>query len=1008
MKHTEAPNLAALREKLKRQKGKAFWRSLDELAESEAFQAWMRDEFPGSPFEWHGSFSRRSFLKLMGASMALAGLSACTRQPLEKIHPYVQAPEDLVPGKPLYFATAVTLGGYAKGVLVESHMGRPTKIEGNPQHPASLGATDVFSQAAILELYDPDRSQVVQRDGRIHTWGRFLQELKVELLNQQRVDGAGLRILTETVTSPTLAAQIQAILERFPLARWHQYEPVNRDHSRIASQQSFGRFLDTQYDFDKAEVIVAFDSDFVSDLPGSLRYARQFAAHRRIADHEVKMNRLYCVESYPTLTGTLSDHRLSLKPTDVGHLAHALARELGVAVPELPAPSEAAQKYAHWIRAVARDLKKHRGACLIVVGESQPPFVHMLAHILNATLENVGQTVWYTEPVEAAPVLQNESIRQLTEDMQNGSVELLVILGGNPAFNAPAELAFEEKLEQVKLSVHLSLYEDETSAACSWHVPQAHSLETWGDARAFDGTATIMQPLIAPLYGGRSVHEFLAVFLDQTGQSAYDAVRAFWQAQHTKVDFEEFWQVSVHDGVVAGTALPPLSVRPRTEPLAEQMQQDSRKSSGDGLEIVFRPDPTVWDGRFANNGWLQELPKPLTKLTWDNAAMLSPATAERLDLKSEDVVDIELDGRTVRAPVWVLPGHPDDALTVHFGYGRSRTGHVGTGTGFNAFALRTSAAAWHAAGAKLNQTGQRYRLASTQLHHNIDDLVEVAEAVERRHLIRSATLMDYLEHPELIHEMGHDPPDDLTLYPKYEYEGYSWGMVVDLGACIGCNACTVACQSENNIPVVGKDQVAAGREMHWIRVDRYYEGSLDNPDVHHQPVMCMHCENAPCEVVCPVAATTHSKEGLNEMVYNRCVGTRYCANNCPYKVRRFNFTLYADWETPSLKMMRNPDVTVRSRGVMEKCTYCVQRINHARIEAKKEDRTIRDGEILTACQQVCPTDAIVFGDINDPNSRVSQLKAEHRNYGILTELGTRPRTTYLAKIKNPNPEIGES
>ncbi len=1007
---------------------KNYWRSLEELAETEEFQRLVENEFAVSPLDWQHSFSRRRFLQLMGASMALAGLTACTRQPEEKIFPYVRPPEEIIPGKPLFYATAMTLGGYAYGVLAESHLGRPTKIEGNPDHPASLGATDIFAQASILELYDPNRSQVVTHLGRISTWESFLNALQAELEAQKVSDGAGLRILTETITSPTLANQMRMLLAEFPLAKWHQYEPVNRDHSKAGAKMAFGEFVETCYDFTQADCILCLDSDFLMDNPGNLRYTRDFTVRRKVEEVRANMNRLYVVESTPSLTGAMADHRLALPASDIAASAATLAQELGVA-DEFRLNFEGLElqssilDHRSWLRALSKNLKQHRGAALVIAGEHQPPVVHALAHTINFALGNVGKTIIHTDPVEARPIIQTDSLRELVSEMQSGAVEILVVIGGNPVFNAPADLDFLEAMKKVKFRVHLNLHDDETSEWCHWHIPQSHYLESWSDARAFDGTASIVQPLIAPLYGGKSAHEFLAIFLGQTGKSGHDIVRDYWKTQYPIGDFEKWWRISLHDGLVAGTTFLPKKVelkiedrrwkiedrRSRIEDRRSKIEDSEPPSSiphppssetgekEQNLEIIFRPDPTIWDGRFANNGWLQELPKPLTKLTWDNAALISPKTAKALDLENEDVVKLTYRGRSVAAPIWIMPGHPENSVAVHFGYGRTRTGKVGSGTGFNAFALRTSEAPWFDRGLQIRKTGARYALASTQMHHNM----------ENRHLVRSGTITEYLEHPEFVHELGHEPAPELTLYPPFKYEGYSWGMAVDLNSCVGCNACTIACQAENNIPIVGKDQVLTGREMHWIRVDRYYEGDLDHPETVHQPVMCMHCDNAPCEVVCPVAATTHSPEGLNEMTYNRCVGTRYCSNNCPYKVRRFNFLLYSDFETPSLKMTRNPDVTVRSRGVMEKCTYCVQRINAARIDAKNEDRDIRDGEILTACQQVCPADAIVFGNLNDPNSRVAKLKAKPRNYGILTDLNTRPRTSYLAKIRNPNPEIVE-
>jgi Fe-S-cluster-containing dehydrogenase component len=650
-----------------------------------------------------------------------------------------------------------------------------------------------------------------------------------------------------------------------------------------------------------------------------------------------------------------------------------------------------------------RDLQQHRGSSVVIVGEGQPPVVHALAHVMNAALGNVGSTLVYTAPVEAQPVDHIASLRELVQDMEAGRVEILVILGGNPVFTAPADLRFAEHLSKVKLRAHLSLYHDETSILCHWHLPATHPLESWSDARAYEGTATILQPLIAPLYDGRSAHEVLAALLGQPGRSSHDLVRDYWRSQRPTEDFEVFWQTALHDGLIVGTAFPPKPVTLRPDWMNQGGGQKQELGTADHpqstnpqpLEIVFRPDPTIWDGSFANNSWLQELPKPLTKLTWDNAALIAPATAERLHLANEEVVELQLQDRSVRAPIWIMPGHAEDSVTVHLGYGRTRAGRVGDGAGFNAYALRTTTAPWHATGLEIRKTGLSYRLACTQHHYSI----------EGRPLVLSATLAEYQEHPHIVHELVHTPPSDMTLYPQYKYEGYAWGMAININACTGCSACVVACQAENNIPVVGKDQVIAGREMHWLRIDRYYKGDLDNPEAYFQPIPCMHCETAPCEPVCPVAATAHSAEGLNDMVYNRCVGTRYCSNNCPYKVRRFNFLQYADFETPSLKLLYNPDVTVRSRGVMEKCTYCVQRINAARIEAKKEDRGIRDGEVMTACQQACPTQAIIFGDINDAKSQVSQLKADPLNYPLLGELNTRPRTTYLAKLWNPNPDI---
>ncbi len=981
-------DLAAIRARLATARGRDYWRSLEELAETEEFEKFLRDEFPQQSLAWVNPINRRELLQLMGASLALAGLSACTRQPTEKIVPYVQAPEEIVPGKPLFFATAMPLGGIGTGVLVESHMGRPTKIEGNPQHPASLGATDAIAQASALTLYDPDRSQVVMNLGRISSWISFIATLGTVREELRQSKGVGLRVLTETITSPTLAQQLRELLTEFPSARWHQYEPAGRDAVREGARLAFDEHVNTYFQFEKADVILALDADFLFSVPGSVRYARDFAARRRVQPGRSEMNRLYVVESTPSITGAMADHRLPLRSSDVEGFARAVAKGLGIEA--APAGEAAASgPHARWIAAVVRDLQKHRGAGLVLAGDQQPPVVHAMAHAMNQALDNVGKTVFYTDPVEANPVNQTQSLRELLEDMKAGRVDLLVIIGANPVFTAPADLQFAEHLSRVKFRVHLGLYPDETSELCHWHIPETHYLESWSDTRAYDGTVSIIQPLIAPLYGNKSAHELVAALLGKPGLSSYQIVRDYWKSRNPSQNFEEFWRTALHEGLIAGSALPPKKVSLKANFKAQAKEADS------ALEIVFRPDPTIWDGRFANNGWLQELPKPLTKLTWDNAALISPATAERRGLANEELVVLRYQGREVRAPVWITPGHADNSVTVHLGYGRTRAGKVGTGTGFNAYALRTSDASWIGSGLDIGKTGARYALACTQDHHSM----------ENRNLVRVAALEHYQKEPDFARHLEHEPPPDLTLYPGFKYEGYAWGMAIDLNACIGCGACVAACQAENNIPVVGKTEVIRGREMHWIRIDRYHKGGLDNPETYHQPVLCMHCENAPCEVVCPVGATVHSKEGLNEMVYNRCVGTRYCSNNCPYKVRRFNFFLYSDYETPSLSLLRNPNVTVRSRGVMEKCTYCVQRINAARIEAKKEDRSIRDGEVVTACQAACPAEAITFGNINDPDSRVARLKADSRSYGLLTDLNTKPRTTYLARLRNPNPEI---
>ena len=998
--------LDSIREKLKATSGKEYWRSLDELADTPEFEELLHREYPRYAAVLDNSLNRRQFLKVLGASLALAGLSACgVNAPVEEIVPYVSQPEQIVPGKPLYYASALTLGGYARGVLVENHMGRPTKIEGNPDHPAALGATDAFMQAAILSLYDPERSQVVTLNGQISTYDSFLRRLRAAIDEQRATKGAGLRILTETVTSPTLANQMKTLLATFPAAKWHQYEPATRDNTRAGARLAFGEYVETIYHFDRADVILSLDSDFLISEPGSLRYARDFAARRMVEPGQTQMNRLYVVESSPTITGAKSDHRLPLRAADIEGFARALANALGVHGISGGQPS--AQVPPKWIPALAGDLRRNPGRSIVIVGESQPPIVHAIAHAINATLANAGQSVIYTDPVEANPTDQIGSLRDLVADLAKGQVQALVMIGCNPAYNAPADLPLRDYLPKAVLRVHSGLYYDETAALCQWHIPQAHELEAWSDARAYDGTVTIVQPLIAPLYGGKSAHELLAVLGDAPDTPGHDIVQNYWKSQHTGADFEAFWRKALHDGIVPNSAsktrTPTLTTGWGDKPTAALASPATTQSS---FEVTFRTDPTIHDGRFANNGWLQELPKPLTRLTWDNVVLVSSATAQRLQLDYDpageggehgaarvSMVEMRYSGHTLRAPVWITPGQPDDSVTVFLGYGRTQAGKVGTGIGYNAYNIRNSAAPWFDRGVELRKLDDKYEVASVQQHN----------LMEGRGLVRSATLEDFTKKPEFAKEG--EPQNPPSLFPRFKYEGNAWGMTIDLNTCIGCNACVVACQAENNIPVVGKDQVLKSREMHWIRIDTYYSGDAKNPEAYFEPVPCMHCEDAPCELVCPVGATVHSSEGLNDMVYNRCVGTRYCSNNCPYKVRRFNFLQFSDWNTEALKAMRNPDVTVRSRGVMEKCTYCVQRIDRARITAERENRPIRDGEIVTACAAACPAQAITFGNINDPNSRVAKQKASPRDYALLAELNTHPRTTYEAAVRNPNPEL---
>jgi molybdopterin-containing oxidoreductase family iron-sulfur binding subunit len=1026
-------DLEALREKLRQKRGPELWRSLDELAETPEFEEMLHREFPRHASEWPEGVSRRSFLQLASASLALAGLTGCTKQPIEKIVPYVKKPEQIIPGKPLFYATALTHGGYATGVLAESHMGRPTKIEGNPDHPASLGATDIFAQAAVLSLYDPARSQTISRAGRAATWEAFSAELNAALIAQQALGGAGIRLLTGTVTSPTIADQVQQIRTRFPNLRWHRWEPAGDRQSFVASMRAFGRPVDIRYDFSQADVVLAIDSETLTQGPGSVRYQRDFASRRRVRANqpEQPLSRVYCVESQATSTSTVSDHRLQLPLAEVEAFVLALAQRLGVAGGAPVAfPAEVLKKAEPWLAAVAADLQAAPGRSLIVGDEYLSPDLQVLIHGINQRLGNVGTTVLYSEPVEVDPVDPLVSLRDLVVDMNAGRVEMLLMLGVNPVYSAPADFGFAAALGKVPLRIHHGLYEDETSAYCHWHIPAAHELESWSDARSFDGTVSIIQPLIEPLFEGRSAHEILAVLHNQPATAGYDLVRQLWQ-RRLAGDFERAWRQALHDGLLPNTQAAPAGVAAAGGAVqqaagavaaAVQKAREDQARDPQRVTLCFRPDPTIWDGRYATNVWLQELPKPITKLVWDNALVVGPKTAADLGVGHEEPVEVTWKGRKLRAAAWVQPGVARGVASLSLGYGRERAGEQASGLGFNAYALRTSDALWTAPGAEVRGLGGRYVFACTQNHHTLESGVQgisekgelsadsemrlASEEAQKRHIIRVGTLREMREDPDFIKKDREKPAADLTMYPPYDYKGkHAWGMAIDLNVCTGCSSCVVACQAENNIPVVGKEQVMRGREMHWLRIDRYFYGDLDEPAIHNQPVPCMHCENAPCEVVCPVAATSHSDEGLNDMVYNRCVGTRYCSNNCPYKVRRFNFLRFSERESPLYRMLYNPDVTVRMRGVMEKCTYCVQRIEQAKIESKVESQPIPPNRLQTACQQACPTQAIAFGDINDGEWDVTRWKDDPLNYGLLEELNTRPRTTYLAKVLNKNATI---
>ncbi len=971
-----------------------YWRSLHDLAKQTGTGQREDEFFPGAS-EWPDDFSRRDFMKLLGASLALAGFNSCTKQPIEKIVPYVKQPEEVIPGKPLQFATVTQMGGFAQGLLVTSYEGRPTKIEGNPIHPASLGATTIWAQADVLDLYDPDRAQMVTTSGALKTNSDFWNALEQTLQTQKATGGASLRILSEPITSPTLLAQLSDLINQFPGLRWCVWDPTNRDNFETA---------EPIYDFSKAKVIVSLDSDFLYTHPFALRYARDFADARRVVESDgVRMNRLYAAEPTPTVTGSNADHRIAVAARDILPLAQALLRQIGAGKLDglnPPGPGEFdLDRYDPWIKAAAADLSNNGGACVIVAGQNQPPEVHALARQINTALGNDGKTV-LPSPRLSLPG-NRIALKELVDEMQAGGVELLVVVGGNPVYDAPIDLGFAHAFEKVKVRVHQSTFFNETSRLAHWHLPAPHFLESWSDACAFDGTISIVQPLIEPMYSAISAHELFDALHGQASRTPYEIVRSRWEASNPGPEFEMKWRRALSDGIARELIAPTPATHSReASSSAATVPRAGRSTAASDVEVVFRADVNILDGRYANNSWLQELPRQPSKLVWDNAALISPTLAQRNQLQNGDVVELTLANRTIKAPIWIQAGQAENSVTLPLGYGREIVGRIGRNVGFDAYALRTSGALWFADGLTIHKTQETFSLVSTQQHHSVGD----------RGILHDGTLDQFRANPAFAQKSEQLPPREETLYQPddFPYRSYKWGMVVDLNTCIGCHVCTIACQAENNIPTVGKQQVAVHREMHWIRVDTYFSGDADDPRFTHQPVPCMHCETAPCELVCPVGATVHDNEGLNLQVYNRCVGTRYCSNNCPYKVRRFNFLEYNNGLSETEKLVKNPDVTVRSRGVMEKCTYCIQRINAVRIKSELEQRRIRDGEVVPACAQACPTEAIVFGDMNDPQSRISRWKKSPLNYWMLGELNTQPRTSYFAKLRNENPQLHAS
>jgi molybdopterin-containing oxidoreductase family iron-sulfur binding subunit len=1007
--------------------GRAYWRSLDQLADTPEFRDWVDRRFPRSMMELlSGGIDRRRFLQLMSASLGLAGLAGC-RRPEFKALPYSKQPEEITPGLPDFYATAIPRRGSGFPVLVESHEGRPTKIEGNPGQPDSGGSSDAAAQASILDLYDPDRSSPVLQKSQPSSWQDYDAFAAKHYASVHERKGKGLRILSEDIASPSLDLLRERCVAIMPEASWHIFEPISHAHPQAGASLAFGSPVLPRYQFDQARIILSLDCDFLGLEEDGTRHHRALASARLSAGTTPTMNRMYVVESQFTLTGGMADHRLRLASSHVGDYTLALARELlsGDDVVPTPGSPRAALNQAltsfkpsvrldeRWVREVAADLRAHAGKGIIIAGRRQPPLVHALAFALNASLGNLGKTIELRErPARPA----SGSIEELVQAIDKGQVETLIIVGGNPAYNAPADLGFADRMSRVTNTIRLGLHVDETSRLASWHLPAAHHLEAWGDARAGDGSLLPIQPLIEPLFGGRNVLEEVARLVKFETTLPYEIVRHSFRkiSGVAEANLEASWRKYLHEGTYPASAFAVVQPVLQSDTIAravKDVKPGPGRLSSENLELVLERDAKVDDGRFANNGWLQELPNPITKLTWGNAALLSPRTARELGIASGDVVRLELDGRSLEIAASILPGQADHSVCVALGYGRTECGRIGRDVGYNAYSLHTSAAPDLATGLKIAKTGRKTTLACTQDHFTMHG----------RDLIREATLED-LEKHSTTRPHGEDHHDIQTVpHDKGEHQ---WGMAIDLNTCTGCSACVLACQSENNIPIVGKEEVPRGREMHWIRIDRYFAGDREDPELVHQPVACVHCEKAPCEVVCPVNATVHGEEGINLMMYNRCIGTRYCGNNCPYKVRRFNYFEYNErpldqlWQGPltekgmaeTLKMQKNPDVSVRVRGVMEKCTYCVQRVERARVSVKvaaggSPPAKIPDGTVIPACAQACPAQAIVFGDLSDPESKVSRIKGQSRNYDLLGELNTKPRTSYLARLRNPNPRM---
>ena len=989
--------------------GRTYWRSLEERLHGETALPHRDQEFPPGAFDAPKGFARRDFLQLMGASVALAGLTACTEKPVEKLVTYTKVPDGLVPGNPLHYATAVVQNGIALGILTTSWEGRPVKVEGNPSHPVSRGTTGPHAQAELATLYDPFRSRVLKERGAGRSWRGFREATRVRATALEKDGGAGLRFLGGPTSSPLLGSLRDSIQQRFPKAKFHAWSATPRDSVYDGTALAFGKALEPHYAVEKADVIVSLDADFLEARPDTVDQNLGFA-NRREPSHPSGMNRLYVVEPRFSITGGMADNRLKLRSADMEGFALALAAELGKSVPALSgirSPAALSGERAKFVAAVAKDLAARKSKTLVMAGERQTALTHAVAHAINAALGAVGTTVTFTEPAVLDTATGRAGWQPLIDELRAGKVDTLVITAWNPAFTAPGDVDLVGLLKNVPNAVYLGLHDDETSRLVNWFLPAAHPFEAWGDARSREGTLSIVQPLIQPLFGGISEAELLISFLTDDAKP-YDRLKAL-HASKAKNDFDSDWETWLAAGVVPNSAS--AAVTPTLQGEKVRAAAGQARPAPAGLELDVVHDYKILDGRYALNSWLQELPDPITKITWDNVAQVGPGYAKQQGIEVGDLLLLTVSGRSVEVPAWVQPGHSDEAITVSVGYGRKqhtlgvKDADEPIVVGHDVYPLRSAANPWFSP-VEVKKTGRKYPLSYTQVH----------SSTEGRPIALMQSVEEFEKHPEAVElrppvKKGNKELEGnelASVMPAIDYskQQYKWAMSVDMSRCTGCTACVVACQAENNIPVVGKYQVGRGREMQWIRMDRYYSGPAESPEMVNQPMFCQHCETAPCEYVCPVNATVHSDEGLNDMVYNRCIGTRYCSNNCPYKVRHFNYLHWTQDKSQVEKMLMNPDVTVRARGVMEKCTYCVQRIERTRIVARIENRTIGDDELKTACQQACPTNALTFGSLHDPRTKVSLRHADPRRFDVLHELNTRPRTVYLTKIKNPNPELG--